>query len=382
MNILVLSDGYPTESHRMSGLFAFDQAKALQSIGHNVVFGCVNFRSIKHRNKPGIYKCEKDGITIYTINCPLGRIPSIFLKEFQSVAFQMLYRRIRSDGVEVDIVHAHFYDMGYCAAKNKKIFGYKVVLTEHYSGYVKNEKKTVEHLKKHYHLAYEQADIVLAVGNQLAQQLKHLYRVNVEVVPNVVDTTVFNEALEKRCSRTDEIVRFVAVGRLTEQKNLELLIKAFSRALITNKNMTLSIIGNGVLYQKLSDLIREETAENEIYLLGGMSREEIAMEFSKADCFVLLSSYETFGVVYIEALAAGLPVIATSCGGPEDFIKKEYGILLDNPNEEIASKAIIQMSNTYLSYNAKFLSKDINSRFSPKVIANKLNAEYTKCFVK
>ena len=60
---------------------------------------------------------------------------------------------------------------------------------------------------------------------------------------------------------------------------------------------------------------------------------------------------------------------------------KEYGILLDNPNEEIASKAIIQMSNTYLSYNAKFLSKDINSRFSPKVIANKLNAEYTKCFV-
>ena len=382
MTILVLSDGYPTESHRMSGLFAFDQAKALQSIGNNVVFGCVNFRSIKHRNKPGIYKCEKDGITIYSINCPLGRIPSNLLKEFQSIAFRMLYRRIRSDGVEVDIVHAHFYDMGYCAVKNKKNFGYKVVLTEHYSGYVNNEKKTVKHLKKHYRLAYEQADIVLAVGNQLAQQLKHLYRVNVEVVPNVVDITVFNEALEKRHSKTDGIVRFVAVGRLTEQKNFELLIKAFSRALITKKNMTLNIIGDGILYEKLSDIIREENAENEISLLGGMSRDEIAIEFSKADCFALLSSYETFGVVYIEALAAGLPVIATSCGGPEDFIKKEYGILLDNPNEETASNAIIQMSNTYLSYDAKFLSKDINSRFSPKVIANKLNAEYTECFVK
>ena len=381
MNILVLSDGYPTESHRMSGLFAFDQAKALQSIGNNVVFGCVNFRSIKHRNKPGIYKCEKDGITIYTINCPLGRIPTIFLKEFQSVAFQRLYKRIRSDRVEVDIVHAHFYDMGYCAAKYKKIFGYKLVLTEHYSGYVKNEKKTVEYLKKHYHLAYEQADIVLAVGNQLAQQLKHLYKVNVEVVPNVVDTAIFNEVLAKRCSRTDGIVRFVAVGRLMEGKNFELLIKAFSRALIANKNITLSIIGDGVLYQKLSELKRKKKVENKVFLLGGMSREEIAIEFSKADCFVLLSSYETFGLVYIESLAAGLPVIATACGGPNDFIKKEYGILLDNPNEEIASNAILQMSSSYKSYDAKFLSSDINAQFSPKVIANHLDVLYRNCFL-
>ena len=68
---------------------------------------------------------------------------------------------------------------------------------------------------------------------------------------------------------------------------------------------------------------------------------EIVKVYEECDCFVLPSAGETFGVVYVEAMAAGLPVIATRCGGPEDFVNEDNGILIiseikDMHNESIA----------------------------------------------
>ena len=70
---------------------------------------------------------------------------------------------------------------------------------------------------------------------------------------------------------------------------------------------------------------------------------EVSSILAHADIFVLASRKETFGIVYVEAMAKGLPVIATKCGGPEEFVNKENGILVPVDNVEELSKAMLLM---------------------------------------
>ena len=75
------------------------------------------------------------------------------------------------------------------------------------------------------------------------------------------------------------------------------------------------------------------------------------------DAFVLASRAETFGVVYVEAMAAGLPVIATACGGPEDFVSEENGILIPADNEEKLTEALIEMYHMAHKYDKQAISE-------------------------
>jgi glycosyltransferase involved in cell wall biosynthesis len=106
--------------------------------------------------------------------------------------------------------------------------------------------------------------------------------------------------------------------------------------------------------------------------LGQLERSEINKVFKKSHAFVLPSHSETFGVCYIEALYAGLPVIATRCGGPESFIDKSNGILIPVNNSVELSNAMNSIRYNYSQYDPKQISSDCNKRFSPSVIANEL----------
>ena len=88
--------------------------------------------------------------------------------------------------------------------------------------------------------------------------------------------------------------------------------------------------------------------------------------------FVLSSRAETFGVVCIEALSQGLPNIATICGGPEEFINKNNGILIPSDNVEALQNAMRDIYKNYYQYNHKAIADECLSKFAPKVIAQQL----------
>src|SRR5699024_9955006 len=93
----------------------------------------------------------------------------------------------------------------------------------------------------------------------------------------------------------------------------------------------------------LLKLVRVLKIEEQVVFLGPLTREQVKEEVSSADAFVLSSKYETFGVVLIEALALGKPVIATKCGGPESIVTPEVGYLVENNSEEELSKAMSEL---------------------------------------
>ena len=90
----------------------------------------------------------------------------------------------------------------------------------------------------------------------------------------------------------------------------------------------------------------------------------------------LLSETETFGVAYIEAMAAGLPIIATKCGGPEDFINKDVGLLIEKNNITQAVNAMESVITNDKAYNSEFISKYVISKFSPTVVGQELLKVY------
>ncbi len=98
--------------------------------------------------------------------------------------------------------------------------------------------------------------------------------------------------------------------------------------------------------------------------------------YREADAFVLASRAETFGVVYIEAMAAGLPVIATDCGGPADFIRADNGLLIPVGDEKALADAMERMIRTRDSYDSAAIARGVRDRFSPAAVAGELEAVY------
>ena len=99
-------------------------------------------------------------------------------------------------------------------------------------------------------------------------------------------------------------------------------------------------------------------------------------QMAKCDIYVMPSRYETFGVVYAEAMACGKPVIGTKTGGPDGFVTEESRILVDIENIEQLTQAMVYMIDNYDKYNAENIRKIVIDNFSMNAIATKLEEIY------
>ena len=94
MFVLFISRGYPTKKYKMNGIFEFDQAKAVASLGHKVVFAAIDLRSIRRWRKWGFERKSINGVEIYCINIPLGRVPKWLLNKASIWGLKYLYQII------------------------------------------------------------------------------------------------------------------------------------------------------------------------------------------------------------------------------------------------------------------------------------------------
>lgn len=355
----------------MNGIFEYDQAKALSNYGHNVIFGFVDLRSLRRWRKWGFEIFKKDGIQHYGINIPLGRVPRKMLTFFGEHGLKTLYQRIEKEFGKPDLMHAHFTGSAYSAVKLKEDNKLSLVITEHSSGLVENkiDGKLLQKGKE----TYKHADKVIAVSNGLKSVLSNEFDINAKYIPNIVDTDIFQLTNLKK---NRDSFNFISVGGLINRKGMDLTIKAFNKAFADKENIKLTIIGGGPEHKNLQKLIEKLNLEGRIKLTGRIERTEIAKHFKQSDCFVLASKGETFGVVFIEAMASGLPVVATRCGGPEHFIKKEQGLLIEKDNLDQLSVAMKKMYNNSNDYDSKKISQMTVEQFSPESVAEQITDVY------
>jgi glycosyltransferase involved in cell wall biosynthesis len=367
---MIISRGYPTNKYKMNGIFEFDQAKALAKAGCKVVFAAIDVRSIRRWRKWGLERHEVQGVSVYVMNMPVGRLPKVIMHKVMSIGLSILYKYILKELGKPDVLHAHFTDVGYAASTLKQQVKVPLVITEHSSLFINDsiEKKLFNTAIE----AYVQADVVLAVSPALVNAIKDNFNIDAIYVPNVVDTDIFTY---KQRSENNTF-NFLSIGNLIYRKRMDLTIEAFIKAFYDFSDVTLTIYGEGDERSKMEELIRKHHLESRIVLMGMCSREVISEELKKSDCFVLASRAETFGVVYVEALATGVPVIATKCGGPETFVKEENGCMVPVDDLNALVRAMQYMYNNSMAFDRENISSETKRNFSPECIAKKILEVY------
>jgi glycosyltransferase involved in cell wall biosynthesis len=165
---------------------------------------------------------------------------------------------------------------------------------------------------------------VLLVANQRTSKVLPKIRLGqvIELVENGVFSTL---ELPKPINNLNQAINVLYVGRLVDWKTIDILIDAIAKC---DRNITLTILGDGELRAELTQQA-VLVAPNRVHFMGLVPHAETNQYYDNADIFVLPSVRECGGAVVLEAMARGLPVIATDWGGPADYITAETGFLVE-----------------------------------------------------
>ena len=373
MNILLVTRGYPQLHNDNRGIFERDQAIALIKAGHRVAYGVIDIRSIKRKRKFGYnHFTDNNGIEVFEMNWPIGPMPRNLIEFFRQEALNSLYPHILESFGRPDIVHSHFLNYGVIAVKLVKKENLPFIITEHSS--FMNKDSLPWWIKKRAEKTYSACDCILAVSSSLAKKIKKTTGYDCKVIHNIANISDNIKTL-KKCEDNDEVL-FVSAGNLLQGKGFDILLRSFAKALENERNIKLIILGDGPERKKLRLLSSELGISDRITFYGKYNKEDLPSLCKDANAFVLASRYETFGVVYIEAMAMGLPVIATRCGGPEDFVNNNNGMLVDVEDVIGLTQAIEEMATKWSEYNREEIAKFAKEHFSPEVIASQISDVY------
>ena len=290
----------------------------------------------------------------------------------------MLYRRYVKAYGTPDVVHAHGMIYGGLLAWNiKRRYGVPFVITEHGTAYARNLFAPWE--LKVAAKAAAAADYRLAVSEAFCHEMAQFLGSQWEACPNVVSPAFTNYSLPPSSLPAPEEKRpfvFTMVAYLSVRKGIHHLISAFAQSFKGDETTLLRIGGDGQERDRLEALAEELGVTSQVEFLGALDRHEVRDLMARTDAFVLSSRYETFGVVVIEALALGKPVISTRCGGPNRVVQSQDGLLI--PPEDVAAmaKAMRYLKDHIDDYDSQAIRQSCIDRFGESAIASQLDGIY------
>lgn len=283
-----------------------------------------------------------------------------------------LYIEYKKKYGKPDIIHAHNFEFGgFIAEIIKEKESIPFVITEHSSAHIRDTFSTSQY--EYFKECAKNASFVSAVSERFSDLLETKIQRKVYLLPNVIDPSFESLCIAKKKNQAFTLIN---VASLDANKNHQLLIRSFAKAFSGKKSVTLKIAGSGKLLTKLRKLTVTLGIESQVIFTGHLSRRNIKALMLEADCLIVASQHETFGVVIIEALACGLPVISTRCGGPEDIIDDTNGILVHSNSINQMAEAMLKIKENINIYEPKKLRNNIISRFGSNAFSKKAKEIY------
>lgn len=276
-----------------------------------------------------------------------------------------------------DVIHAHnLLDAGLLAHRLSQRFGIPYVVTEHTSSFI--DYRCVEQSAHAIASAATSASRILAVGHQLKVGLERglaAYPIaDVDVVPNVLPSALVTQPLARRRA---EPFTVLGIGGLIPRKDYALLIRAFAAAGLP-PDARLVLGGSGPEVHRLRRLGGELGLDGRLSLLGSLTRDQVLDTMKSADVFAHPSRAESFGVVVIEALAMGLPVVATASGGPEEIVGATDGLIVKAGDERSFARALEDIYSRRLEFDSYDLRRRCLERYGPIRFARTMETIYSE----
>ena len=373
MKVLYITPWFPREDNPTSGVFVKELACAASRENEVAVL-----YAYPQRKGDKLYSSREDAVGgLRVFYAGYRMIPPISYLQYAASVF-IEYRKLRKT-FSPDIIHAHVYRSALVAVGLGKLYGVTVVATEHAEVVDTYRTGPLQRAKNLFsvaiaRLALNNADMLILVSESVKEHLESIgVRNRTEIVPNIVDTETFHPGTGKRDNAKKKVLY---VGALSPVKGVEYLIRAAGIVAKNRSDFTVDIVGAGGNRKEYEELASSLGLGGTVSFHGGKSKDEVAEYMRRCDFFVLPSVYETFGVVLIEAMACGKPVISTSGGGQKEIIDDRNGLLVPPRDAPALAKAIDWMLDHFGGYDSKAISRYAEERFSPAVVAGKLSRAY------
>lgn len=375
MKILMIAPRlFPYDRPSVGGYY-LEHAVALKDAGHEVTVINVDLQNISDveegRKKDFIFKkeCSKiDGVSVVKFRGIL--IPKAGYYTWVVIAALLVFQHCVINGRPDVLLAQRALLSGSAARLVKRFMRVQYHVIEHFSGFMTGDLNARD--SKRAFNAFKGAKSVAAVSTILAENVKNKFDLKeVSVIPNVVRPSIFST-----CGKSDTF-RFLTVSNLDKNKRTSDIIKAFALFVKEFPEAELSIVGEGPERDNLVRLCSDLGVEANVEFYGVQTKEGVADIMSLSHCFLLASKVETFGVVVIEALSAGMPVIATRNGGCEDIIREPFlGAIVGVGDVDSLYKNMVEIKDKY-GYWGSFKNKRhewVEENYSPKVFNEKVES--------
>ena len=315
--------------------YVHEQAKALRALGHDVVvISCVGVTPMMERLRPAQAAVERetptqavvDGVpVVYPRALTLGNAGERLLGGRLLARAALPVARKLHEEKPFDLVHAHMLPRdGHAGLLVARALGVPMALTVHGTDVLRYFEPGRTPWARNRRIAQE-ADALMAVSTLLLSRVAP-YRGEgriTRVVPNGVDLSLVPEQVRT----TPRAV--ISVGTLKARKCMDRTLEAFARLAGEFPDATLTIVGMGEMEGALRGRIAELHLEQRVTLTGGLPHGQVLARMAESDLFVLPSWGEGYGIVYIEAMAAGCIAVGAKGEGIEDTIRDgENGFLV------------------------------------------------------
>jgi len=268
-----------------------------------------------------------------------------------------------------ELIHAHFvHPDGWAAATLAQRYRVPLIITEHAAWHPWLDQRRSARLMAL--AAVAQSTFLIAVSNAvrstMADFLDRESREKLRVIPNAVDTQIFTRASGGSARAPN---RLLFVGIMRHVKGLDVLLRAVRILLDRGRPVNLAVVGESFYaayqrdYERVRRLVTELDLELSVQFLGGMPPADVAREMQQSALLVLPSRRESFGSVLAEALACGIPVVSTKCGGPEEIVDESVGVLVPPENPQALADGIAEVMDRSGSYDPSRLRAYAEQRY-------------------
>lgn len=279
--------------------------------------------------------------------------------------------------IEAPLVHAHTGIYGGVLALHLAKPDARVVVTEHSSFLDKVFAQPAA--RELYGEVLERANAFLCVSTRLREQIAAefpAYAHKLNVVPNMIDFGRFTPGPQ----RSAELLSWLYVGRLIKPKGVDELLEAFALVAKKEPRATLTLVGHGPREEDLFARADELGLGDRVSILPPVSPEDVNALMHKHDLLVHASKGETFGMTVVEAVAAGLPVLATRSGGPQESlagIESKAGAFMDvSEDPRVIADAYWQLRKDAAGIDLPAAREVLESRFGTEAVAKQLISVY------
>ncbi len=376
--ILILPSWYPPDG----GYFFREHSEAIQALGWPVDVLAVRLVGVRKllQSGPSVlkrFRVSWEG-SLRVVRSSYLKVPGSERYNIRGWARHTLRTYIRYERKfgkpALILVHSVTW-AGYAAYLIHKNYHIPYVIVEHRSFFVWTSRRARRMVKPYYlsffKRAYGRCRKLILVSESQKKGIEALVPFamkRVQVIPNMIRADQFRPPSEVR--KADPFV-FLWAGRLEHVKGIDLLLEAAKLlAHKTDRPFAIRLAGKGSCRKALVRQARLLGVKDRIRFLGRLSREDMLKELQGANCFVLPSRYEAFGVALIEAMATGLPVIATRSGGPDRLVSRDSGLLIDRGDPGALAWAMGRMMATIADYSSELIREKTLQVYGDAVVMN------------